>query len=210
MKFVGFISEIIKSVWTWIGLFMDIIGAIIYKSPDMANKLSFANVVQQYWWIWIVVGTFLIILAAWEAAKKMAMDNKISEKSNHDEENSTTAKESGGGNAAAFRDNYGTFIQAAGTDQKTMSKELTKEFPIIDTDKPAFIEKGILDYSDYKFETATGYVTRNDIPPVNVIFVKVDFSNNPKARTMDNTARNVRAVINYYDGDEHLGAITGR
>lgn len=76
MKFTEFVSEIVKSFWAWIGLFMDIIGAIVYKSPDMANKLSFANMVQQYWWVWIVIGTLLIIWGAWEAAKKMVKDNK--------------------------------------------------------------------------------------------------------------------------------------
>lgn len=62
---------------------MDIIGGIIYVNPNLVEELSFASLIQKYWWLWIVIGTFLIILAAWEAAKKM-------EKSQHTSKSQVT------------------------------------------------------------------------------------------------------------------------
>jgi len=86
MKFTEFFFSIVKSLWAWIGLFMDIIGGIIYANPSLGDKISFANVIHQYWWAWILVGTLLIIWGAWEVVKKIVKENKISEKSNDYEE----------------------------------------------------------------------------------------------------------------------------
>jgi hypothetical protein len=68
-----FVYILINPVWKWAGAFMDIIGLIIYFKPELTGKVSFANLIQGYWWAWLIVGTIIwTFFTAWEATKKMA------------------------------------------------------------------------------------------------------------------------------------------
>jgi hypothetical protein len=72
-----FVYILINPVWKWVGAFMDIIGLIIYINPELTDKTSFANLIQGYWWVWLIVGTIIWTFnTAWEAAKKMGESKK--------------------------------------------------------------------------------------------------------------------------------------
>jgi hypothetical protein len=95
MKFLEFVSELIKSFWAWVGFIMDIISGIVYVNPNLVEKFSFLNVFHKYLLVWIVLGTFLIVLSAWRITNKILEKRKKTKTS----EPSTTEEyhvESGG------------------------------------------------------------------------------------------------------------------
>lgn len=100
MKFTKFIFEIMKSVWTWVGLLMDIIGGIVYLKPDLAEKFSFFNVVQEYLTVWVILGIFLVIWSAWKVTNIILTEREKSTPSNftHIEENNAPVLYNSSGN----------------------------------------------------------------------------------------------------------------
>ena len=78
MDVKDFVSIIVKPFWKWTGLFMDLLGIIIYVKPDLTDKLSFSKLLQNYWWVWVLVGTVIWTFAtAWQYAKEKAEIKKL-------------------------------------------------------------------------------------------------------------------------------------
>jgi len=72
MKAKDFVSIIFSSIWARVGLFMDLLGIVIYVKPELTGKLSFSNLIHQYLWLWIAIGSIILVSSiAWEATKKI-------------------------------------------------------------------------------------------------------------------------------------------
>lgn len=95
------------------------------------------------------------------------------------------------------------------TQQLIQPKE-EKEPPNVAAEGTPYIQNGYLSNSGYTIPIGVrGEPLPYYLPPTNVLFAQVDFSNNPKSRLPENTARNVRATITYYENGKLLGSTSG-
>lgn len=79
MRIEDFVSVIVKPAWKWVvEIFMGLLSVIIYIKPEWTEWLSFSNIVQRYWWVWIVAGSLILVFAtAWQYAKEKAEMREI-------------------------------------------------------------------------------------------------------------------------------------
>lgn len=108
MKFTEFISEIIKSFWAWAGLLMDILSGIVYVNPNLIETFTFLNVIQKHLFLWVSLGTFLIIWSAWKVTDKILKEREKIISTNHQihiEENNASFLNNSNGNTFNTQNN---------------------------------------------------------------------------------------------------------